>query len=61
MSEEGSEEEIDYYRTRYIEWEAKEVVDLVSRGDDSGQFDGFLFCFEQTTFLMLLMCFKLQF
>ena len=31
------EEEVDYYKTEYIEWEAKEVIDLVSSSEDSGQ------------------------
>ena len=31
---EGTEEEV--YGTDYIEWEAKEVIDLVSTSDDSG-------------------------
>ena len=30
------EEEVDYYKTEYIEWEAKEVIDLVSSSEDSG-------------------------
>ena len=29
-------EEVDYYKTEYIEWEAKEVIDLVSSSEDSG-------------------------
>ena len=33
---ESSEEEVDYYRTQYIEWEAKEMVDFVSNDNDSG-------------------------
>ena len=32
---EESEEEVDYYRTKYINWEAKEVIDLVSSSDES--------------------------
>ena len=33
---EGTEEEYDTYKTDLIEWEAKEVIDLVSTSDDSG-------------------------
>ena len=33
---EGTEEEYDRYKTDLIEWEAKEVIDLVSTSDDSG-------------------------
>ena len=32
--EEGNEQKVDYYRTHYIEWEAKEVNDLVSSDND---------------------------
>ena len=29
-------EEVDHYKTEYIEWEAKEVIDLVLSSEDSG-------------------------
>ena len=29
------DEEVDYYGTEFIEWEAKEVIDLVSSSDES--------------------------
>ena len=29
-------EEVDHYKTEYIEWEAKEVIDLISISDDFG-------------------------
>ena len=35
-TEEGNNEEVDMYRTKYIDWEAKEVIDLVSSSDESG-------------------------
>ena len=34
---EGIEEKNDVYRTDYIEWEAKEVIDLVSTNEDLGK------------------------
>ena len=35
-TEEGNDEEVDLYRTKYIDWEAKEVIDLISSSDESG-------------------------
>ena len=43
-----NDEEVDYCRTRYIEWEANEVIDLVSNDDDSGYIWVFFFLFKQT-------------
>ena len=41
--------ENDVYGTDYIEWEAKEVIDLVSTSKDSGQIQGpFCSSFGQT-------------
>ena len=30
----GSKEEIDYYRTHYMDWETKEMIDLVLNNDN---------------------------
>ena len=37
-SEGGSEEEVEHYRIDYMEWEAREVIDLVSISEDLGDF-----------------------
>ena len=36
MNGERSEAKVDYYSTWCIEWEVKEVINLVSGDDDSG-------------------------